>query len=88
MDEVQKLLPEFRKVMEAYQEEKKLDLLVMLFTEVTGEGSYFVYYGPLSSTVEGIIETKLDEHLGFDPEIISRKQQFMPKLSETIKNII
>ena len=88
VDEVQKLLPEFRKVMEAYQEEKKLDLLVMLFTEVTGEGSYFVYYGPLSSAVEGIIETKLDDHLGFDPEIISRKQQLMPKLSETIKNIL
>ena len=88
VDEVQMLLPKFKEVMEEYQEDKKLDLLVMLFTDVMGEGSYFVYYGPISSVIESIIETKMDEHLGFDPNIISRKQQLMPKLSEAIKNIL
>jgi manganese-dependent inorganic pyrophosphatase len=34
-----------------------------------------------------MIETKFDEHSGFDPDIISRKQQMMPKLSALIKNI-
>lgn len=87
LDEVQKLLPEFKEAMEKEQEEKKLDLLVMLFTDVMGAGSYFVYYGPLSSIVEGIIENKLDDHTGYDPNIISRKQQLMPKLSEAIKSI-
>lgn len=87
MEEVQKILPEFRKNLEKEQAEKKLDLMVMLFTDVMGEGSLFVYYGPLSYVLNDLIKTKFDEHSGFDPNIISRKQQLMPKLSQIIKNI-
>ncbi len=87
MEDVQKLLPEFKENMQKEQEEKKLDLEVMLFTDVMGEGSLFVFYGPLSYLVAEVIETNFDEHSGFDPNIISRKQQLMPKLFEAIKNI-
>jgi manganese-dependent inorganic pyrophosphatase len=87
MEEVQKILPEFRKNLEKEQADNKLDLMVMLFTDVMGEGSLFVYYGPLSYVLTDLIETKFDEHSGFDPNIISRKQQLMPKLSEILKNI-
>ena len=87
MEEVQKILPEFKAAMQAEQEKLKLDLLVMLFTDVMGEGSLFVFYGPLSNVIYDMIETKFDEHSGFDPNIISRKQQMMPKLSALIKNI-
>lgn len=87
MEEVQKILPEFKAMMEREQQRMKLDLLVMLFTDVMGAGSLFVFYGPLSYLIADMIETKFDEHSGFDPNIISRKQQMMPKLSEIIKNI-
>ncbi len=87
MEEVQKLLPEFRENMEKEQAAKNLDLMVMLFTDVMGKGSYFVFYGQLAYVMKDIIETVFDEHTGFDPGIISRKQQMMPKLSELIKNI-
>ncbi len=87
IDEVQKLLPEFLANMQLEQQKNKLDLLVMLFTDVMGKGSQFYYYGPLSEVMKDVIETTFDDHSGFDPNIISRKQQMMPKLSEIIKNL-
>lgn len=87
MEEVQAILPEFKENLEQEQAANKLDLMVMLFTDVMGEGSVFVYYGPLSYIMKDVIETQFDGHSGFDPKIISRKQQMMPKLSEIIGNI-
>ncbi len=87
VEEVQKLLPVFRENMEKDQQRERLDLMVMLFTDVMGEGSQFVFYGPLSYVMSDVIETVFDEHSGFDPGIISRKQQLMPKLSQLIKDI-
>lgn len=87
MADVQFILPEFRKDLQQEQQEKKYDLMVMLFTHVLGEGSLFVYYGPLSSVIGELIETRFDDHSGFDPNIISRKQQLMPKLSQMIKEL-
>ena len=87
MEEVQKILPEFKETLKAEQEKLKLDLLVMLFTDVMGDGSLFVFYGPLSNVIHDMIETTFDDHSGFDSKIISRKQQMMPKLSALIKTI-
>ena len=87
MEEVQKILPEFKKNLQKEQAENKLDLLVMLFTDVMGEGSLFVYDGPMSYVLEDILETKFDEHSGFDSRIISRKQQLLPKLSEILSDL-
>lgn len=84
-EEVQRILPAFRENMEKEAEEMNLDLLVMLFTDVMGEGSYFLFYGPLSNVVKDTVETVFDDHFGFDPDIISRKQQLMPKISSFIK---
>ena len=87
IEEVQKLLPEFKKVMEEEQAKGGYDLMVMLFTDVMGEGSQFIFYGPLSNIMPEVLETIFDEHSGFDPKIISRKQQLMPRLSELIENL-
>ena len=67
--------------------ENKLDIMVMLFTDVMGNGSMFYYYGPMAHVVASVIETTFDDHSGFDPNIISRKQQLMPKLSEVLLNL-
>lgn len=85
--EVQKLLPEFKLNLEKEAASNHLDLMVMLFTDVMGLGSFFVYYGPLSYVLSDVIETKFDDHSGYDPKIISRKQQLMPKLSQIIAQI-
>ena len=87
MEEVQKILPAFKENLQKEQAENKLDLLVMLFTDVMGEGSLFVYDGPLSYVISDLLETKFDEHSGFDSRIISRKQQLMPMISEALGNI-
>ena len=59
----------------------------MLFTDVMGEGSMFIYDGPMSYVLSDILETTFDDNSGFDSGIISRKQQLMPRLSEIMKNI-
>ena len=86
-EEVQKLLPAFKENMEKEQKDRHLDLLLMLFTDVMGNGSYFVFYGPMSYVLSEMIETQIDEHSGYDPNIISRKQQLLPKLSAIIKEL-
>ena len=47
----------------------------------------FVYSGPLSYVMNEIIDTKFDDNSGYDHEIISRKQQLMPKLSIILKQM-
>ncbi|MCI6514549.1 MAG: putative manganese-dependent inorganic diphosphatase [Erysipelotrichaceae bacterium] len=87
MEDVQRILPEFSRQLEKEQASNKLDIMVMLFTDVMGKGSYFVFYGPLSYVLSDLLETNFDEHSGFDPNIISRKQQLMPKLSSILKEM-
>ena len=87
LEQVQGLLPEFKKVIEKQQQDSKLDLMVMMFTHVLAEGTLFVFYGPLSYVMADVIETRFDEHSGYDKDIISRKQQLMPKLSAMLKSI-
>ena len=50
-------------------------------------GTMFVYSGPLSYVMDEIIDTKFDDNSGYDHEIISRKQQLMPKLSVILKQM-
>ncbi len=87
MEEVQKILPVFKENLKKEQAANGLDLLVMLFTDVMGEGSLFVYDGPLSYVLADVLETTFDDNSGFDSTIISRKQQLMPKLSAIMKDI-
>ncbi len=87
MEEVQQILPAFKENLKKEQAANGLDLLVMLFTDVMGEGSLFVYDGPLAYVLSDVLETTFDDNSGFDSTIISRKQQLMPKLSTIMKDI-
>jgi len=87
IDDIQKIIKEFTENLKKEQKENNYDLLVMLFTQVMGRGSMFVYAGPLAYVMEDLIESHYDENSGFDPAIISRKQQLVPKMSEALKNI-
>ena len=58
-----------------------------MFSHIMAEGTMFVYSGPLSYVMGEIIDTQFDDHSGYDHEIISRKQQLMPKLSVILKQM-
>ncbi len=87
IEDVQLILPEFRTNLEKEQEEQQYDLMVMMFTNVMAEGSMFVYSGPLSYIMSNVISTQFDDNSGYDYEIISRKQQMIPKLSVILKSM-
>ena len=56
----------------------------MMFTNVKGDGTLFMYYGPKANVMSEIIEETLDQNSGFDKKIISRKQQLVPILSKKL----
>lgn len=87
VEDIQAILPEFRKNLEKEQIAKGYDLLIMMFTHVMAEGTMFVYSGPLSYLMDEVMSTKFDETSGYDHDIISRKQQLMPKMSALLRNI-
>ncbi len=87
MEVVQKILPEIKEQVTKMQKTSGVSLLVMMFTDVMGEGSVFVYSGPQSNIMHEIIGTVFDEQSGFDPKIISRKQQMLPKVSALIADL-
>lgn len=84
---LQTILPEFKNYFDDELESKGYDLLVMMFTHVTGEGSQIVYGGKISTVIDQFIETKISENIGYDHNIISRKQQLLPKLNEYINEL-
>ena len=84
IDDIQLRLKEIQKTMDEEQVANGYDLMIMMFTHVMGEGTMFVYYGPKSYIMKDVIESIFDEHSGFDHNIISRKQQLIPMLTEII----
>ncbi len=85
LEDIQARLEEFSKALALKQSNERIDLLIMMFTHVLGEGTMFIYYGPLSSLMPGIIQREFNDHSGFDQKIMSRKQQLIPLLSDAIK---
>ena len=85
MEDIQSILPSFKEYIEKEQSQKNYDLVIMMFSNIMAEGSMFVYSGPLKNIMKDLIETEIDEMSGYDSEIISRKQQLVPKLSNLLK---
>ena len=85
VEDIQKLIPSFKLTLEKEQENKEFDLMIMMFTHVMAEGTMFVYSGPLSYLMNDMIATVFDSSSGYDHDIISRKQQLIPKLSNLLK---
>ena len=84
IEDIHTRLDEFEAIMKREQKSNKFDLMVMMFTHVLGEGTMFIFYGPLSPMMFEIIQTKFDENSGYDHHIMSRKQQLIPAISELI----
>ncbi len=87
IENLQSILPDFKENLDVELKEKQVDLLLMVFTHVAGEGSMFVYNGALSHIMGEVIETSINDYSGYDRHIISRKQQLMPILSDIVNSL-
>ena len=63
--------------------QQHFDLILIMFTDPKGSGSYFLYTGKKSSAVEDGFHDILRED-GFAPGIISRKKQVLPVIIEML----
>ncbi|MBP3398584.1 MAG: putative manganese-dependent inorganic diphosphatase [Erysipelotrichaceae bacterium] len=87
MEDIQSILPVFKENMTLERRAKEYDLLIMMFTHVMAEGTMFVFSGKLSHVMQDIMKTSFNDRSGYDPDIISRKQQLVPMLSEILKKM-
>ena len=84
ISQIQAKVNEYKQKIQDYQKKHNYDLLIMMFTNVKGDGTLFMYYGPKANVMSEIIEETLDQNSGFDKKIISRKQQLVPILSKKL----
>ena len=66
---------DFIKYMEEQNKIRKYDLFMMVFTNVEGKGSRFLYVGKLSNMVKNAVDS-----FG-DLNYVSRKKQIIPALA-------
>lgn len=75
---------EFVKYLDEQNIQLRYDLILMLFTKPTGEGSHFLYTGKKSWIIEeGFKQILVDD---FASGFISRKKQVLPVVIETLNN--
>lgn len=83
--ELEVIKREFISYMEKINSINKYDLLMMVFTNVEGKGSNFIFTGKLSFAVDELFqEEKIVDHY-FVQGIVSRKKQIIPRLSAAFK---
>lgn len=75
LDVVDEIEKEFLEFMKSENKARRFDLRLMVFTNIEGKGSRFIYTGELSSFFEGTIKDFVN--LG----VVSRKKQIVPRLS-------
>lgn len=76
---------EFVSYMDKINAINKYDLIMMVFTNVEGKGSNFIYMGKLSWVVEEMFDGQKVNDVLFAEDIVSRKKQIIPKLSAALK---
>ncbi len=81
-EEFKHIKKDFSDYLETQNMQHRYDLLLILFTDPTGKGSYFLYTGKKSWIIEDGFKATLKED--FVPGIISRKKQVLPVVIETI----
>lgn len=84
--ELEVLRREFESYMGKINSINNYEILLMVFTNVDGSGSYFVSLGKLSWVVKEAFRKFYGDH-DFVKSIISRKKQIVPHLQEELKVI-
>lgn len=86
--ELNEIQDSFEKSMETYVENHSIDLLVVVFTSIESNGSIVVSSGKLKAAVESAFHSDEESYGGFLQDIVSRKNQIIPKLSASIARIV
>lgn len=81
-DEYFQIKEDFLKYLDEQNIQLRFDLLLMLFTKPTGEGSHFLFTGKKSWVIDEGFKTVLVGD--FAPNFISRKKQILPVIIETL----
>ena len=84
LEELKDIKDELLKTMEAYCAEKKLDVLLMIFTSIEKNGSVMYYAGKQKWIVEEAYPTLLNGEDILIEHVVSRKKQIIPRLSVII----
>lgn len=82
--EVRKIVDDFHKDMDKFVEANHLDLLVVVFTSVSDNGSIILGAGKLKDAVKEAFPNKEGEKFSFFSDVVSRKNQIIPRLSVAI----
>lgn len=83
LDTVNGIHEHFQDFLEAENERFRYDLLMMVFSNVEGQGSKFLFTGKLSSTIATVFSNP--EESNFLEGYVSRKKQIIPKIASLLK---
>jgi len=86
LDEVKDIAADLQKEMEAFVQERGLDLLVVAFTSILENGSLFFGAGSMKDVLKEAFPTQNDALFAFQEDILSRKNQIVPMLTRAIIN--
>ena len=86
--EVRKLVDDFKEGMDEYVKKNYLDLLVVVFTSVSDNGSIILGAGSLKDAVSVAFPDKDGEKVSCFSDVVSRKNQIIPRLSVAIDQYI
>lgn len=84
LNEVQGIEDKLLEVMNKMTQERKLDLWVMVFTSIHDNGSVFYGVGRLAHVIEEAFPNVPGETNSFIDNVVSRKNQIIPKLTVAI----
>ncbi len=86
--EVKKIVDDFYTGMEEYVKAHYLDLLVVVFTSVSDNGSIILGAGELKPAVLEAFPNEKNETISFYSDVVSRKNQIIPRISLAIEQYI
>ena len=86
--EVRKIVDDFNVDMDKFVKVNLLDLLVVVFTSVSDNGSIILGAGKLKEAVKEAFPNKEGERFSMFEDVVSRKNQIIPRLSVAIQQIL
>ena len=84
LDQVEEVRPLLEEVMKEYVKEKKIDVLMLLFTSLERQGSAILSAGPENWIVQEAFPAANQSPLALVDELMSRKKQVIPRLSYVV----
>lgn len=84
LDSINDISEDFQKYLEEENKRFKYDLLMMVFSNVEGKGSKFLFTGKLSSTIASTFGNTMNDD-NYLAGFVSRKKQIIPRIATLLK---